>query len=176
MYERNSSRRSRRQTSRIDAQTEPAKGGDGKKTISVSLMVMVLVLTAGTAKSTSLELDASSSWTVTADSHLTSLTDAAGISGTAVKNTTSNGYTVTYDRSACSELGGKTYTLSGGGVLKPAGWISRPIRSRIWSGQYVQARRHFLRCMCALFFYTEAGRTPDRTGGTHENADRVLQP
>ena len=75
---------------------------------------------AKTAKSVSLVLDASSKWTVTADSHLTSLTDSA-IAGVTVSNIISNGHTVTYVSSADPGLGGKTYTLSGGGTLKPAG-------------------------------------------------------
>jgi hypothetical protein len=76
--------------------------------------------TAKTAKSVSLTLDASSTWTVTADSHVTSLSDTAGISGTKITSIVGNGHTVTYDSSANPGLGGKTYTLSGGGVLKPA--------------------------------------------------------
>jgi hypothetical protein len=76
--------------------------------------------TAKTAKSVSLTLDASSTWTVTADSHLTTLSDTAGISGTKITNIVGNGHTVTYDSSANPGLGGKTYTFSGRGVLKPA--------------------------------------------------------
>jgi hypothetical protein len=76
--------------------------------------------TAKTAKSASLMLDAPSTWTVTADSHLTTLSDTAGISGTTITNIIGGGHTVTYDKSANPGLGGKTYTLSGGGVLKPA--------------------------------------------------------
>jgi hypothetical protein len=72
------------------------------------------------AKAVSLTLDASSTWTVTADSYLTCLSDAAGISGTSISNITGNGYTVYYDTSACTALGNKTYTLNGGGTLKPA--------------------------------------------------------
>jgi hypothetical protein len=76
--------------------------------------------TAKTAKSISLTLDASSTWTVTADSHLTSLSDTAGISGTKIANIVGGGHTVTYDSSANPGLGGKTYTVSGGSVLRPA--------------------------------------------------------
>ncbi len=72
-----------------------------------------------TAKAVNLTLDSSSTWTVTADSHLTCLSDAGGISGTAVTNITGNGHTVYYSQSACSGLGGATYTLSGGGYLQP---------------------------------------------------------
>jgi hypothetical protein len=76
--------------------------------------------TAKAAKSVILTLDASSTWTVTADSHLTSLSDTAGISGTKITNIVGNSHTVTYDTGANPGLGDKTYTLSGGGVLKPA--------------------------------------------------------
>ena len=75
---------------------------------------------ANTAKSVNLTLDASSSWTLTADSYLTCLSDTAGISGTSVSNISGNGHTVYYNSSACSTLGGQTYTLDGGGYLKPS--------------------------------------------------------
>jgi hypothetical protein len=75
---------------------------------------------AHTAKAANLTLDGSSTWTVTADSYLTCLSDLSGISGTAITNITGNGYTVYYDASACTGLGGQTYTLNGGGYLKPA--------------------------------------------------------
>ncbi len=75
---------------------------------------------AGAAQEVNLTLDASSTWTVTADSHLTCLSDPDGISGGAVTNIIGNGHTVTYDASACPALDAKTYTLSGGGELKPA--------------------------------------------------------
>jgi hypothetical protein len=71
------------------------------------------------AKSASLSLDAGSTWTVTADSYLTSLSDSAGISGTSITNISGNGHTVYYDGSACPDLGSKTYALGGGGELKP---------------------------------------------------------
>ena len=63
-----------------------------------------------------------STWTVTGDSKLTSLSDTSGISGTSITNIYGNGHTVTYDKSlaANSALGGKTYTLNGGGTLTPA--------------------------------------------------------
>ena len=75
-----------------------------------------------TAKEARVTLDASSTWDLTADSYLTSLTLAGGISGTAVTNITGNGHTIYYDAtdSANSVLGGRTYSLSGGGTLKPA--------------------------------------------------------
>jgi hypothetical protein len=69
------------------------------------------------AKSASLTLDASSTWTVTADSYLASLTDAGGVSGNSITNIIGNGNTVYYDasNSANSALGGLTYSLVNGG-------------------------------------------------------------
>jgi hypothetical protein len=73
----------------------------------------------GTAKFVNLTLDATSTWTVTANSTLTRLLDTSGITGTTITNIIGNGFTVTYDSAANPELGGKTYTLTGGGYLKP---------------------------------------------------------
>ena len=75
---------------------------------------------AHTAKAVNLTLDASSTWNVMADSYLTCLTDPGGISGATITTITGNGHTVYYDASACPALGGQTYTLNGGGTLKPA--------------------------------------------------------
>jgi hypothetical protein len=72
------------------------------------------------AKAANLTLDATSTWTVTADSYLSCLTETGGISGTTIANITGNGHTVYYDKNACTALGGNTYNLSGGGTLKPA--------------------------------------------------------
>jgi len=72
-----------------------------------------------TAQAVNLTLDESSTWTVTADSYLTCLVD--GISEGTVANIIGNGHTVYYDSAACTELGGETYALSGGGYLQPAG-------------------------------------------------------
>ncbi|HEX7557523.1 MAG TPA: hypothetical protein VF338_12915 [Leptolinea sp.] len=72
-----------------------------------------------TAKQVNLTLDSSSSWNVTADSYLTGLSDPAGISGTTITNIKGNGYTIYYDSAASPELGGKTFTLNGGGSLTP---------------------------------------------------------
>lgn len=69
-------------------------------------------------KAVALALDSTSTWTVTADSYLTSLTDTSGISGKTVTNIRGNGHTVYYDASNAA-LGGKTFTLAGGGYLKP---------------------------------------------------------
>lgn len=75
--------------------------------------------TANTAKSISVTLDSASSWVVTANSYITTFSDTDGISGTTITNITGNGHTIYYKSSANSSLGGKTYTLVGGGNLKP---------------------------------------------------------
>jgi hypothetical protein len=77
----------------------------------------------GKATKASITLDASSTWNVAGNSTLASLVDSAGISGSSIANIQGNGYTVTYDSSlsANSYLGGKTYPLTGGGTLTPAG-------------------------------------------------------
>ncbi len=72
-----------------------------------------------TARSINLTLDASSTWTVTGNSYLSCLSDSSGISGSTISNVIGNGYTVFYDKDACLELGGQTYTLKGGGSLEP---------------------------------------------------------
>jgi len=71
------------------------------------------------AQTINLTLDGSSTWTVTADSFLTCLTDSSGISGATVTNIIGNGHTVYYVKSTCSVLGGQTYSLKGGGRLEP---------------------------------------------------------
>ncbi len=75
-----------------------------------------------TAKDASLTLDQSSTWTLTADSYLTSLSDADGISGTSVSNIVGNGHNVYYDASSTANaaLNGQTYSLVNGGQLMPA--------------------------------------------------------
>lgn len=75
---------------------------------------------AGTARSVTLSLDKSSAWTVTGNSHLTVLRDSEGVSGSKMTNIVGNGHTVYYDASSNPSLGGRTYTLEGGGTLSPA--------------------------------------------------------
>lgn len=74
-----------------------------------------------TANATNLTLDASSTWELTADSYLSSLSDAAGISGSSITNIIGNGHNVYYDASLAtnSQLAGKTYALVNGGELIP---------------------------------------------------------
>lgn len=74
---------------------------------------------ADTASSVTLTLDATSTWNVLGDSYVTVLNDTSEISGTTINNITGNGYTVYYVSSSNSALGGETYTLNGGGYLKP---------------------------------------------------------
>jgi hypothetical protein len=72
----------------------------------------------GAITNASLTLDSSSMWIVTGNSTLTSLTGAK-VSGSTVTNIVGNGHDVYYDKnlSASEWLGGKTYTLAGGGKL-----------------------------------------------------------
>ena len=74
----------------------------------------------GAAKAANLTMDSSSSWEVTADSHLAALSLGGGISGDSVAAIKGNGHSVTYDSNASPALGGKTYSLNGGGTLMPA--------------------------------------------------------
>jgi hypothetical protein len=70
------------------------------------------------SKSVSITLDSTSTWTLTANSYVDTMVDAA-ISGTKVSNITGNNYNIYYNSSASPSLGGKTYTLTGGGCLLP---------------------------------------------------------
>jgi hypothetical protein len=90
-------------------------------TLQTSAALTGAINTVHTAQAVNLTLDGSSTWTVTADSYLTCLSDPDGISGTAISNITGNGHTVYYDASACPALGGQTFTLNDGGTLQPAG-------------------------------------------------------
>jgi hypothetical protein len=73
----------------------------------------------GHGKDVHLILDASSTWRVTSDSHLTGLTFSDGIPDTGITNIVGNGHTVFYDEVASPTLGGKTYDLPKGGKLMP---------------------------------------------------------
>jgi uncharacterized protein (TIGR03437 family) len=80
----------------------------------------------GTVTNAALTIDSTSSWSVTANSTLTSFVDKSGISGSSITNVTGNGYTVYYNATlaANSYLGGLTYALVKGGVLTPVGSVS----------------------------------------------------
>ena len=70
-----------------------------------------------TAKKADVNLDASSSWSVTADCYLDVFTDGTP----SMTNVKGNGHTIYYNaaEAANSWLGGKTYELQNGGYLKP---------------------------------------------------------
>lgn len=69
------------------------------------------------AKKADVKLDASSSWSLTADSYINGLTDAV----TGLTNIKGNGHSIYYDAkdAANAWLGGKTFDLQNGGQLKP---------------------------------------------------------
>jgi len=92
---------------------------DSSSSIAASLQNSTTLT--GTIKSAALTLDATSVWNVTGTSYLTTLSDASGISGSTITNIHGNGHTVYYDATlaANSTLGGKTYSLVGGGTLTP---------------------------------------------------------
>jgi hypothetical protein len=73
----------------------------------------------GKAKAMTLFMDRTSTWEVTGDSCLTGLEIEDGISGTTISNIIGNGHTVYYKPKGAKALGGKTYTLAGGGNLAP---------------------------------------------------------
>ncbi|HJP96033.1 MAG TPA: hypothetical protein VJ843_01535 [Candidatus Saccharimonadales bacterium] len=72
----------------------------------------------GSVNKAALTLDASSSWNVTADSTITTLSGAT-VSGTSISNITGNGHTVYYSKALNASLNGQTYDLTGGGKLMP---------------------------------------------------------
>lgn len=75
----------------------------------------------GDARYAALTLDSTSVWNVSANSILTSISDAAKISGLNVLNIIGNGHNVHYDStlSGNSYLHGHTYNLVNGGYLTP---------------------------------------------------------
>jgi hypothetical protein len=77
----------------------------------------------GNAQNSAINMDANCNWTVTANSMLTLLTNADGISGNSVTNITGNGNNVYYNASlpGNSYLNSQTYSLVNGGVLAPIG-------------------------------------------------------
>jgi len=66
-----------------------------------------------------LTIDSTSTWTVTGNCAVNAFSDPGGISGTTVTNVMGNGNVVTYNSAASPALGGKTYSLAGGGTLQP---------------------------------------------------------
>ncbi|MEO8336012.1 MAG: immunoglobulin domain-containing protein [bacterium] len=92
---------------------------DASSTITATLEVASKLT--GTVQGAALNIDATSTWEVTANSVLTTLTLPAGITGTSIPNIIGNGFTVSYLASlpGNAALAGATYTLSGGGQLVP---------------------------------------------------------
>ncbi len=88
-------------------------------TLSNGSVLTGAINNAATAEAATLTLDASSQWNVTADSHLSGLSNST--QSTAFSNIISNGHNVYYknSESANSWLAGATYALSGGGSLIP---------------------------------------------------------
>lgn len=111
-------------TATFEASGETLKGdliADTASTATISLASSTSLT--GTVTHAALSLDATSSWSLTGNSTLTTLSDAGGISGSSVTNITGNGYNASYDASLSGNgyLGGLTYSLAGGGQLAPAG-------------------------------------------------------
>ncbi|MGN8792949.1 hypothetical protein [Acidaminococcus fermentans] len=94
---------------------------DGSSTIMMDLQNgshwSGAINTDNSAKKIDVNLDASSSWSLTADCHVDGFTDGT----TALTNLKGNGHTLFYNSSNAANawLGGKTYELQGGGYLKP---------------------------------------------------------
>jgi hypothetical protein len=93
---------------------------EGAGTIAASLQRGTTLT--GVIDKAAVTLDSTSTWRVTGNSALTSLSDPSGITGTSITNIIGHGYTVTYNASlvANSKLANKTYALAGGGQLRPA--------------------------------------------------------
>jgi hypothetical protein len=92
---------------------------DASSTISAALQNGAKLT--GAVQGIALSIDSTSTWSVTATSVLTTLNDVGGISGSSITNIVGNGFTVYYSASlvANAALGGKTYSLVGGGSLVP---------------------------------------------------------
>lgn len=93
---------------------------DGKSRISLSLKnnsdLIGAINPDNKAKNVSVNLDGASTWTLTGDSHVTTL--VANISDSSVANIIGNGHTLYYKASEALALEGKTFTLKNGGLMK----------------------------------------------------------
>jgi len=74
------------------------------------------VNTSDEAQYVSVEIDGSSTWTLTKDSYVNNI--KAAISGDTVTNITGNGHNIIYSKSECPTLKGKSYKLKNGGSLR----------------------------------------------------------
>ena len=88
---------------------------------SITTTVQSAAKLTGTMQGVALSLDGTSSWVVTGNSALSTLTLPSGVTGTSIANIVGNGFTVTYVASlpGNAALNGATYTLAGGGQLVP---------------------------------------------------------
>jgi hypothetical protein len=75
----------------------------------------------GAVQNAALALDATSEWTVTADSTLTAVADESAVSGDTITNIHGHNHAVHYQASAGANawLGGKNWKLADGGTLSP---------------------------------------------------------
>lgn len=106
----------------LDAHNQNLNGDFATDVIS-SILVSLSdhsALTGKTTPNTDVVIDATSTWTLTDDTNVGKLTDAA-IVGDTVPNITGNGHTLTYDHRHNPALANKTYQLAGGGQLVPGG-------------------------------------------------------
>lgn len=92
---------------------------NGGSAVEISLTKNTLLT--GQVTGASILLDASSSWFVTADSVIRTLTNPKGLRDGLFTNIAGNGHTVRYDAAlpANAWLGGRTYRLGNGGSLQP---------------------------------------------------------
>lgn len=106
----------------LDAHNQTLTGDFATDVISSILVSLTdhSSLTGKTTPNTDVAMDATSTWTLTDDTSVGKLTDAA-IVGDTVPNITGNGHTLTYDHRHNPALGNKTYQLAGGGQLVPGG-------------------------------------------------------
>lgn len=88
----------------------------------------------------SVSLDATSNWTLTGPTTVSIFTD----SDTTFSNVFSNGYNVYYDIDEATNdyLDGKTYTLNGGGKLRPQGAVSARASHSYWGGYGAMHQKH----------------------------------
>ena len=92
---------------------------DASSSVSVTLQHSATLT--GQVQGGSVTIDVNSRWVVTANSTLTVANVSSGITGTSITNIVGNGHTVFYTLAlpGNAALGGKTYSLVGGGSLVP---------------------------------------------------------
>jgi hypothetical protein len=111
-------------TGTLVADYEPSLTGDmySDSTSTLSVTLKNSTMLTGSAQRTAMTIDASSTWTVTANSTVTTITlDESKISGLNVLDIVGNGYIVHYDSTLAGNtyLNAQTYNLVNGGILTP---------------------------------------------------------